>query len=58
MDSEVDLDEEIKKLHPLAAAPELYPDMVKLGALKSLSSLLTHENSGRILRSPYYLYFL
>lgn len=46
MDSELDLDEELKKLHALAAAPELYPQVVKLGSLASIIQLLLHENPG------------
>lgn len=45
LDSEVDLDEEIKKLHALAAAPDLYPELVRLNAVPSLLGLLTHENT-------------
>lgn len=30
MESEVELDEEIKKLHAIAANPALYPDLVAL----------------------------
>jgi beta-catenin-like protein 1 len=44
MDSEVDLDEEIKKLHIIATSPALYKDLVELGSLGSLISLLSHEN--------------
>lgn len=43
--SESDLDTEIKGLHVLAAAPELYDIFVKSGTLTSLLGLLTHENS-------------
>jgi len=43
--SESDLDAEIKGLHVLAAAPELYDIFVKSGTLTSLLGLLTHENS-------------
>ncbi|KAH7280224.1 hypothetical protein KP509_37G056700 [Ceratopteris richardii] len=45
VESEVDLDEEIKKLHALAAAPDLYPDLVRLNTVNSLLGLLTHENT-------------
>lgn len=47
MDSEVELDEEIKKLHILAASPELYPVFIKLRAPESLLKLLMHENPGK-----------
>ncbi len=46
MESEVELDEEVKKLHVLAATPELYPSFVKLGTMTSLIQLLLHENVG------------
>ena len=45
MESEVELDEELKRMHLLAAAPELYADFVSLGALPSLLGLLAHENA-------------
>ncbi|KAF7726248.1 hypothetical protein EC973_008958 [Apophysomyces ossiformis] len=45
MESEADLDEEIKNLLALTQAPELYPEMVKLGSVPSLISLLSHENT-------------
>jgi beta-catenin-like protein 1 len=44
MESEVELDEEIKKLHALATAPHLYPVLVSLNTVPSLLSLLSHEN--------------
>jgi len=45
MESEIELDEAIKQLQTLAAAPELYEDFVKLGAITSLLGLLQHENT-------------
>jgi beta-catenin-like protein 1 len=45
MESEIELDEAIKELQALAAAPELYEDFVKLGAVLSLLALLQHENT-------------
>ena len=45
IDSEVDLHEEVKRLGSLAAAPELYPELVRLGAAPSLLALLTHDNA-------------
>eukprot|EP00899_Mesostigma_viride_P004213 jgi/Mesvir1/13793/Mv15956-RA.2 len=45
MDSEIELDEEVKKLNALATAPELYPDFVRLGSIQSLVGLLGHENT-------------
>eukprot|EP01128_Nolandella_sp_AFSM9_P010683 TRINITY_DN7427_c0_g1_i1.p1 TRINITY_DN7427_c0_g1~~TRINITY_DN7427_c0_g1_i1.p1 ORF type:complete len:245 (-),score=86.10 TRINITY_DN7427_c0_g1_i1:75-731(-) len=45
VESEVELDEEIKKLQIIATAPELYGDLLKLKAHESILSLLTHENT-------------
>eukprot|EP01068_Selenidium_serpulae_P008542 Selendium_serpulae@DN5008_c0_g1_i1.p2 len=42
--SEVDLDEEIKKLKQLAATPELIPAFVDYGGLASLLRQITHVN--------------
>lgn len=36
LESEVDLDEAIKELHILATAPGLYPDFVKLNAVRTV----------------------
>lgn len=44
VDSEVELDESLKRLHVLATAPDLLPEFVRLGATSSLLSLLGHEN--------------
>ncbi|KAJ3179745.1 Beta-catenin-like protein 1 [Gaertneriomyces sp. JEL0708] len=45
IDSEADLDEEIKNMLQLSAAPELYPLLVELQSHASVLSLLTHENT-------------
>jgi len=45
VESELELDEEIKKLYALAASPELYPALVDLGAVKSILGLLAHDNT-------------
>lgn len=45
VESECELDEEIKKLFAVAASPELYPSFVELGAVASLMGLLTHDNA-------------
>ncbi|GJP86335.1 hypothetical protein CLOP_g16368 [Closterium sp. NIES-67] len=45
MESEVELDREVKKLHAVASAPSLYPDLVRLNAVPSILSLLGHENT-------------
>ena len=41
----MDLHEEVKRLGTLAAAPELYPELVRLGAVPSLLALLAHDNA-------------
>ena len=45
MDSEVDLSEQITRLHVLATAPGLYPMLTRLGVVPSILGLLTHENT-------------
>jgi len=45
MESEADLDEEIKNLLTLTEAPQMYPEFVNLGSVASLMSLLSHENT-------------
>lgn len=45
MESEADLDEEIKNLFVLTQVPHLYPELVKLGSVSSILSLLSHENT-------------
>jgi len=45
MESEADLDEEIKHLLTLTEVPDLYPQIVQLGAVTSIVSLLSHENT-------------
>ncbi|KAF8988228.1 hypothetical protein BGZ52_012707 [Haplosporangium bisporale] len=44
MESEADLDEEIKHLMALTQAPQYYPVLVELNTVASILSLLTHEN--------------
>ncbi|KAF9422047.1 hypothetical protein BGZ94_008682 [Podila epigama] len=44
MESEADLDEEIKHLMALTQAPQFYPVLVELNTVASILSLLTHEN--------------
>jgi beta-catenin-like protein 1 len=44
MESETDLDEEIKRLMAMTQAPQHYPAMVELGTVSSILSLLSHEN--------------
>ena len=45
MESEVDLDEEVKKMHALAANPDLYPELVRLNSVSSILGLLSHDNT-------------
>ncbi|KAJ6261708.1 LOW QUALITY PROTEIN: hypothetical protein Dda_2506 [Drechslerella dactyloides] len=45
MDSEADLDAEIKALAILAEHPTLYPEFVRLNCQSSLVSLLSHDNT-------------
>lgn len=44
LESEIELDAEVKRLGSLAAAPELYPELVKLNVTPSLVAVLGHEN--------------
>lgn len=44
MESETDLDEEIKRLMAMTQAPQYYPVLVELGTVSSILSLLSHEN--------------
>jgi len=46
MESEMDLDEDLKRMQMLATAPQLYRDFVALNAVQSLVGLLGHENVG------------
>lgn len=45
MDSEADLDEEIKHMMSASTTPQLYPKLIELDTVKSILSLLTHENT-------------
>ncbi len=45
MDSELDLDEEVKKLMAIAGSPELYPAFVRTNTVQTLLNLLTHQNT-------------
>lgn len=44
MDSEVDLDDEIRKFNVISTTPVLFADFVRLGATASFMSLLCHDN--------------
>eukprot|EP00112_Aurelia_sp_Birch-Aquarium-sp1_P009539 Seg2087.1 transcript_id=Seg2087.1/GoldUCD/mRNA.D3Y31 product="Beta-catenin-like protein 1" protein_id=Seg2087.1/GoldUCD/D3Y31 len=45
MESELDLHDEVQRLHILATVPEHYPIIAKLHATNTLLGLITHENS-------------
>ena len=45
MESELDLDEEVKKLMAIAGSPELYPIFVQTNTVETLLTLLTHQNT-------------
>ena len=49
MESEIELNEEIEKLHILAANPDLYYILVEMGCVQTLLGLVSHENSDIIL---------
>ena len=46
MESELDLNDEIQKLHVIATVPDLYHHVVDLNAVSTFLGLLSHENSG------------
>eukprot|EP00041_Stephanoeca_diplocostata_P010326 m.164034 g.164034 ORF g.164034 m.164034 type:complete len:608 (+) comp18111_c0_seq41:148-1971(+) len=45
MASEADLNDQIKEFSVVATAPQLYPDLVRLGCTKTILNLLHHENT-------------
>ena len=45
MDSEADLDADLKSLSILSEHPELFKEFARLGCVQSLVSLLAHENT-------------
>mmetsp|Transcript_16709 Transcript_16709/g.68426 ORF Transcript_16709/g.68426 Transcript_16709/m.68426 type:complete len:145 (+) Transcript_16709:138-572(+) len=45
VDSEVDLDECILNLSTLAASPQLFPELIRLGTVNTVIGLLAHENN-------------
>ncbi|KAI8074278.1 Catenin-beta-like protein [Gilbertella persicaria] len=45
MESEADLDEQIKNLLLLTEAPHLYQEFITLGSVSSLMALLSHDNT-------------
>lgn len=46
LESELDVHDEIQKLHVVATAPELYSILIQQQAIQTLLGLLSHENSG------------
>ncbi len=48
MESELDLHDEIQKMHIIATVPEHYPIIVKLHATNTLLGLLSHDNTGKL----------
>ena len=48
MDSELDLNDEIQKLHVIATVPHLYHQLVEVNAIGTILGLLSHENSGTV----------
>ncbi len=47
LDSELDLNDEIQKLHVIATVPHLYHHIVEVNAVGTILGLLSHENSGK-----------
>lgn len=45
MESELELDKDMKELSILAVSPHLYEEFISLGSLESLIRLLSHENT-------------
>ncbi|XP_065064938.1 beta-catenin-like protein 1 [Rhopilema esculentum] len=45
MESELDLHDELQRMHILATVPQYYPIIVKLNAVNTLLGLITHENT-------------
>ncbi len=45
MESEADLETEIRNLMQITSAPQLYPELIRLGTVSSILSILSHENT-------------
>lgn len=45
MESELELNDEIQKLHVVATAPEHYPVLIEVNTVQTLVGLLSHDNS-------------
>eukprot|EP00494_Astrolonche_serrata_P001946 UN01952 len=50
MDSELELDEAIQKMHETATAPKLFQVLVEQGAVNDMKELLRHENTDIVIR--------
>ncbi|KAK3733987.1 hypothetical protein QZH41_009843, partial [Actinostola sp. cb2023] len=55
MESELDLHEEIQKLHVIATAPELYQHIVNLNAITTMLGLISHDNTGILCKQSWLL---
>lgn len=51
LQSELSLDDAIRALAPVAVCPQLYPSLIALGALQTLTSLLIHTNEDILYRT-------
>lgn len=45
MESELELNDEIQKLHVIATVPEYYPILIDTNAIQTILGLLSHDNS-------------
>lgn len=45
MESELELNDEIQKLHVIATVPEYYPILMETNAIQTILGLLSHDNS-------------
>ena len=45
MESEIELNEEIQKLHIISTVPELYGILIETNIIQTLVGLLSHDNS-------------
>lgn len=45
MESELELNDEIQKLHVIATVPEYYPILMETNAIQTILGLLGHDNS-------------
>lgn len=45
MESELELNDEIQKLHVIATVPEYYPILVETNTIQTMLGLLSHDNS-------------